>query len=267
MICGCRCSWGSCPEAVEQGGEAFVDAGGAVFQSALKAGAGDDAGNGNGQSEDGGVECFGDADGDACLCIFGAEDAEDVDQPPGGAEDAEHGGDVGDDADECEPAAPAVNGVCQSRFCEFFCGGLRGGVEDAQDDLCEGIMVLQAVFPQGFFRIGGVLQGKVDLGEGALPASAHEDEVVEDGGYQQDGAGQKRVTEGLAGIKELADGFRHGVRCGLVVVLIEIEGEDEFQQLAYDFLPHGTGHGGQGGAADGAEGEGLLDDASAVAAY
>ena len=41
-------------------------------------------------------------------------------------------------------------------------------------------------------------------------------QVVENGRYQQNGAGEKRITEGMAGIEELTDGFRHGVMGGVM---------------------------------------------------
>ena len=202
--------------AAEQRGECFVDACGAVFQTSLKAGAGDDSRYGDGQPENSRVQGFGYTHGDTGLSFGGTEYAEDIDQSPGSAEDAEHGGDIGDDADEGEPAAAGVDGVGESRFRQFLRRGIGGRVQDAEHDFGEGIVVLQTVFFQRTLSIGGVAEGEADLGEGAFPASADKYQVVENGRYQQNGAGEKRITEGMAGIEELTDGFRHGVMGGVM---------------------------------------------------
>lgn len=101
---------------------------------------------------------------------------------------------------------------------------------------------------------------KLQLFNCFAPSSPYKNEVVENNGQQENGAGEQGVTEGLAGVQKLAYGVRHN-EWGL----IEVKGKDEFEQSADDVLLDRCRHGRQGGSANGTEGECLLGHAGAAA--
>ncbi len=188
----------------EDGGKEHGDAGRASLQGALKGTQRDDSRYGYCQTKDGGVEGFGDTHGDSRLCFGGTEDAEDIHQAPRGTKDAEHGGNVGDDADGGQPAALGVDVETQSRFDLLLqvAVTLVFVLSDEEHFVHQWGVVAAAVLAQFLFvpRVAEVLN---------LLGTVARHQVKQNGGEHQDGADEQRITEGVAGLKELNDLMVH----------------------------------------------------------
>lgn len=176
-------------------GEEGVDESGATLQLPFKASKGDRARHGDGEPENCCVQCFGDSHGDAFLSFGGSEHPENIDKPPCCAKDAEHGSDVGYNADDGHSRATLVDEESKARFQHGFQKGGVKVVESENDFPGERQIALLAKMPQ-LPRCGVSPSAGEDKAAGKKKA-------VEDSGRHKEGACQQRIPEGSTRVEEL----------------------------------------------------------------